>query len=144
MSSNRGEGLDRLFRLLVAHRMLVYVGGLVVIGIPLFMVRAFGRELPWAVRTTLVVTSLTIMIVTYVGERRVGHDHLDDTTGESTEEYPLRMRLAVAMAVLGLAVGVFVALEVNVLGGLMFIGGSYFFAYVAYRDGDDGAGGVEA
>ncbi|MFB6167727.1 MAG: hypothetical protein ABEJ43_02650 [Haloferacaceae archaeon] len=139
--AGRGDGADRLFRLLVSHRMLVYVGGLVVIGSPLFIVRAFGRELPWSVRTALVVSSLAVMIVTYVGERRVGHDHLDDTTGESTEEYPLRMRLAVAMAVLGLAVGVFIAIEVDILGGLLFVGGSYFFAYLAYHDD---AGEVEA
>ena len=125
------SGLDPLFRVLVAHRLLVYFGGLFVIGLPLLF-GALGIELSGTTRTVLVVVTLTVMVFTYLGERRVG---FGDAQTEPTLDYPLKMRLVLALAVLGIAVGIYVALEVNPLTGLLFIAGAYFFGYMGYRGG---------
>lgn len=125
------SGLDPLFRVLVAHRLLVYFGGLFVIGLPLLF-GALGIELSGTTRTVLVVVTLAVMVFTYLGERRVG---FDDAQTEPRLDYPLKMRLVLALAVLGIAVGIYVALEVNALTGLLFIAGAYFFGYMGYRGG---------
>jgi hypothetical protein len=135
MARTEPNGLNSLFRLLVAYRLLVYFGGLFVIGLPL-MFGALGIELSAAVRTVLVVVTLAVMVLTYIGERRVGFD--GSRTETTAEEYPLKMRLMLALAVLGIAVGIYVALEVNTLTGLLFIAGAYFFGYMGYRGGLDG------
>lgn len=135
MARTEPNGLDSLFRLLVAYRLLVYFGGLFVIGLPL-MFGALGIELSGTARVVLVVVTLAVMVLTYIGERRVGFG--DSRTETRSEEYPLKMRLMLALAVLGIAVGIYVALEVNTLTGLLFIAGAYFFGYMGYRGGLDG------
>ena len=132
-SESRTADLDPLFRLLVAYRSFVYLGGLLVISLPLFLSVAFDVEPPATVRAVVVTVSLAIMVVTYVGERRVGHDHIDPRTGQPTEAYSLRMRVALALAVVGIAVGIYVALEVNSLAGTLFVLGAYLFGYLGYR-----------
>jgi len=122
-----------LFRFLVTYRLLVYLGGLIAIGIPLVLQRAYGTELSPGARTAIVVVSLGVMIVTYLAERRVGQNHIDDRTGESTESYSLRLRASVATAVVGLAIGIYVAMEVNVFTGALFIIGAFLFAFMGYR-----------
>jgi uncharacterized membrane protein YgdD (TMEM256/DUF423 family) len=135
MSRTESSGLDPLFRLLVTYRLLVYFGGLFVIGLPLLF-RALDIELPGTARTVLVVVTLAVMVLTYLGERRVGY--ADSRTESATEEYSLQTRLAFALALVGVAVGIYVALEVNTLTGLLFIAGAYLFGYMGYRRGLDG------
>lgn len=136
MASETQSG-DRAFgtllRFLVTYRILVYLGGLIAIGIPLVLQRAYGTELSPGARTAIVVVSLALMIVTYIGERRVGQDHIDSRTGESTESYSLRLRASVATAIVGLAIGIYVSMEVNVLTGALFMIGAFLFAYMGYR-----------
>lgn len=133
MASRSGaEQLDPLFRLLVAYRMLIYFGGLFLIGLPLLF-RELDIEFPATARTVMITVVLAVMVLTYIGERRVGHDHVDPRTGRATERYSLRLRLSLALAAIGVAVGVYVALEVNTLTGLLFIVGAYFFGYMGYR-----------
>jgi hypothetical protein len=134
MTRTESSGLDSLFRLLVSYRLLIYFGGLFVIGLPLLF-GALGIELSGTARTVLVVVTLAVMVLTYIGERRVGFG--GSRTEPTTEEYPLKMRLMLALAVLGIAVGIYVALEVNTLTGLLFIAGAYFFGYMGYRGGLD-------
>ncbi|WP_435075918.1 hypothetical protein [Halococcus sp. AFM35] len=133
MTRTESSGLDPLFRLLVTHRLLVYFGGLFVIGLPLLF-RALGIGLSGTARTVLVVVTLAVMVLTYLGERRVG---FSDSRTETTQDYPLKMRLVLALALVGIAVGIYVALEVNTLAGLLFIAGAYFFGYMGYRGGLD-------
>ena len=141
MASRSGAAqLDPLFRLLVAYRIPIYFGGLFLIGLPLLF-RALEIELPATARTVLIVVVLVVMVLTYVGERRVGLDHVDPRTGRATEEYSLRLRLSLALAALGVAVGVYVALEVSTITGLLFIIGAYFFGYMGYRSELDGGEG---
>jgi len=136
MASETQSG-DRAFgtllRFLVTYRLFIYLGGLIAIGIPLLLQRAYGTELSAGARTAIVVVSLGVMILTYVGERRVGRGHLDERTGESTESYTLRLRASIATAVVGLAVGIYVVMEVNRLTGGLFIIGAFLFAYMGYR-----------
>jgi hypothetical protein len=134
MARTESSGLDPLFRLLVTYRLLIYFGGLFVIGLPLLF-RALGIELSGTARTVLVVVTLSVMVLTYLGERRVGFP--DSRTETTSKEYPLKMRLALALALLGIAVGIYVALEVNTLTGLLFIAGAYLFGYMGYRGGLD-------
>jgi hypothetical protein len=134
MAHSESSGLNSLLRLLVAYRLLIYFGGLFVIGLPLLF-GALGVELSGTTRTVLVVVTLAVMVLTYAGERRVGFD--GSRTDATAEDYPLKMRLMLALAVLGIAVGIYVALEVNALTGLLFIAGAYFFGYLGYRGGLD-------
>lgn len=130
-TSSRGFGT--LLRFLVTYRLLVYLGGLIAIGIPLVLQRVYGVQLSPGARTAIVVVSLGVMIVTYLAERRVEQDHIDDRTGESTEAYSTRLRVSVATAIVGLAIGVYVSIEVNLLAGALFIIGAFLFGYMGYR-----------
>jgi uncharacterized membrane protein YgdD (TMEM256/DUF423 family) len=134
MARTEPSGLDSLFRLLVAYRLLVYFGGLFVIGLPLLF-RALGTELSGTARTVLVVVTLAVMVLTYLGERRVGY--AESRSESATEEYSLQIRLVFALALVGIAVGIYVALEVNTFTGLLFIVGAYLFGYMGYRSGFD-------
>jgi hypothetical protein len=135
MAHTEPSGLDSLFRLLVTYRLLIYFGGLFVIGLPLLF-RALGIELSETARTVLVVVTLAVMVLTYLGERRVGY--ADSRTESATEEYSLQTRLAFVFALIGIAVGIYVTLEVNTLTGILFIAGAYLFGYMGYRRGFDG------
>lgn len=139
-----GRPLWTLFRFLVAYRMFVYLGGLIAIGIPLALQRAFGTELSPGARTAIVVVSLGLMIVTYIGERRVGRDHAESGTGVegASESYSFRLRVSIATAVVGVAVGIYVFLEVGRAAGAFFIIGAFLFAYMGYRTELEGTNGV--
>jgi len=139
-----GRPFETLLRFLVAYRLFVYLGGLIAIGIPLALQRAFEMELSPGARTAIVVVSLGVMIVTYIGERRVGRDHAEAGTGadDPTESYSLRLRASVATAVLGLAIGIYVFLEVSRTAGVFFILGAVLFAYMGYRTELEGTNGI--
>ena len=130
-----------LLRFLVAYRLFIYLGGLIAIGIPLALQRAYGMELSPGARTAIVVVSLGLMVVTYIGERRVGREHSSAGTG-AEESYSLRLRASIATAVVGLAVGIYVVMEVNPLTGAFFILGAFLFAYMGYRTELEGTSGV--
>lgn len=133
------SSLGMLFRLLVTYRLLIYLGGLILIGVPRVIDELFGIELSPGARTAIVVVSLGLMIVTYIGERRVGSDHVDEASGRSNESYSLRLRVILALSVTGIAVGIYVALEISRLTGILFIVGAYFFGHMGYKTelGDD-------
>ncbi|QLG26634.1 hypothetical protein HUG10_03355 [Halorarum halophilum] len=129
---------------LVTYRMAIYLGGVAVIGLPLVLHNTAGVTVSQSARLAITIATLGLMTATYIAERRLGRD--SDVTGDedgtvgsdaNTGEYPMRTRIAVASAVLGLAAGVYVGLEVSWLAGLMFVAGAYFFAYLAYA-GDGG------
>lgn len=130
--------------LLVTYRMAIYLGGVALIGLPLAIHSIAGVTVPASVRLAITVTTVGLMTATYFAERRseVGFD--DDQTGGDVDSHPseqgysLRTRVAVASAVLGLAAGVYVGLEVSPVTGLLFVAGAYLFAYLAYR-GDGGS-----
>lgn len=134
-----------LTALLVTYRMAIYLGGIAIVSLPLVLHSTAGVTVPVSVRAGLTVAIVGLMTATYVAERRHGGavdtGNADDGTGKSDRPdggYPLRTRVAVAAAVLGLAIGVFVGIEVSPTAGLLFVGGSYLFAYLAYRgDGGD-------
>ncbi|MFC7044152.1 hypothetical protein ACFQH6_00890 [Halobacteriaceae archaeon GCM10025711] len=133
--SESAGGLDALFRLLVAYRMVVYLGGLVAIALPIVLARGAGVTVPAGARTAIVVVSLGLMILTYLGERRLGVGG-GNRTGDAGEQYSLRTRLAVTLAVVGVVVGIYVALEMNLLLGVLFVGGAYLFGVIAFRRND--------
>ncbi|WP_254545021.1 hypothetical protein [Halomarina pelagica] len=128
--------------LLVAHRTVVYLGGLAVIALPIALEAAAGITVPRAVRTALVAVTLAVMIVTYLGERRARRAARRGETAEPS--YPLRTRLAAVLALAGVAAGLYAALEVNPILGLLFVGGALLFGRIAFRDGEDGDRRAEA
>ncbi len=132
MTRTESGGLTPLFELLVTYRLLVYFGGLALITLPLLF-EAVGIAVPRTARVVLVGVVLTVMVLTYLGERRVGFSESETRTTGKT--YPLRMRIVFVFALVGIAVGVYVALEVNTLTGLLFIAGAYLFGYMGYRSG---------
>ncbi|MFB6100963.1 MAG: hypothetical protein ABEJ73_00170 [Haloplanus sp.] len=122
-----------LLRFLVAYRLFIYLGGLIAIGIPLALQRAYGMHLSPGARTAIVVVSLGLMIVTYLGERRVGRDHADAGTGSPGESYSLRLRASLVVAIVGIAIGIYVTMEINPFTGFLFILGAFLFGYMGYR-----------
>lgn len=143
------SGLDTLFRSLVAYRVVIYVGGLIAIGLPGILRTTTGIELAASLRTLVVVVSLGIMILTYLGERRVGLANDAEPTASgaasaptsntgSGSGYSRRTRTTVAIGLAGIAVGIYVAIEVDTLVGLLFIGGGLLFGQSAYRGDTEG------
>jgi hypothetical protein len=127
------SALDALLELLVAYRALVYVGGLLAIGSPLLAVHGFGVEPPWAVRAAVIWVSLGVMILTYAGERRLGTTGAGGRADEDQQPFSLRVRIALVAAILGVAVGVYAAIEVDTVVGLLFVAGAILFGRFAFR-----------
>lgn len=143
-SRSDASALGFLLRFLVAYRILIYLGGLLVMSAPLGAAWVFGYEFPEAARTTIVAVCFGAILVTYVAERRVGLDHVDPATGEAREPYSRRARASVVLAIVGIAVGVYLVLERNTAMGLLFLVGALLFfqlAYRAERTDRDGRGG---
>ena len=69
-SRNNPTNFTLLLQFLVKIRLFVYFGGLFVIGLPLLL-RALGVTTSASIRTALVVTVLSVMVLTYFGERRL-------------------------------------------------------------------------
>lgn len=138
MTVDTGDSeFEPLFRLLVAYRLPIYLGGVAVIALPIVLADVFGTVIPAGARTAIVVVTIAVMIATYVGERRLdGTPDGDDATEPDRPTYPLRTRIAMTMALLGVAVGIFVALEVDLAAGILFILGAYLFGYIGYRNAE--------
>jgi hypothetical protein len=143
------SGFDSLLRSLVAHRFAVYVGGLVVIALPALLRGAFDLDVPAAVRTLLVAVALGAMILTYLGERRVAdgaadrdgrtQPRADDRTPtEGTEVsrsgYSRRTRTTVVIGLSGIAIGIYVAVEIDTIVGILFVVGGLLFGQSAFRE----------
>jgi hypothetical protein len=167
-SRAEGGGFDSLLRSLAARRFVVYAGGLAVIVLPRVLQAAVGIEVPAAIRTILVVVGLGAMILTYLGERRADTedtagrprraepseaDAMDATgategsergssgprlAGES--EYSRRTRTTIAMGLTGIAIGIYVAVEIDTIIGVLFVIGGLLFGGSAYRTDGGEAG----
>lgn len=105
--------VERLFASLAARRYLIYLGGLGVV----VLARAFA---PTWTRTPVFVLALTLMCTTYLAELHARAEAEPRT-------------VVVALAVAGVAVGAFVAAEVNPVGGFLFVLGGLLFFRAATR-----------
>ncbi|WP_254535136.1 hypothetical protein [Halomarina litorea] len=122
----------RALGLLVAHRLVVYLGGLLVIA-ALSLASRTGVAVPVEARTAVVVVALGLMVLTYVGERRFqGREGGIDTVGNGRATYSWRTRFAAVMTILGIAAGIYVLLAVDLALGLLFVAGALLFARVAF------------
>lgn len=182
MASRTDEsGFDSLLRALAARRLAVYTSGLAVIVLPRVLRAAFGIEVPATARTLLVVCGLGAMILTYLGERRVGDNtggagggRIDDRRGDARPEtderttsdsetagsasgrtststpvtepkpesqvesgYSRRTRTTVAIGLSGIAIGIYVAVEIDTIVGALFVVGGLLFGQSAFRDGGE-------
>lgn len=134
------SGLDFVARFLVSYRLLFYLGGLLAMSVPLLLRWGFDVTLPPAARTAIVIVSFSVLVVTYLAERRVGLDHVDPVTGSPREAYSWRLRVSIVLALVGIAVGLFLVLDGSTAPGLLFLAGAVLFfqlAYRAERSGDD-------
>lgn len=134
MATTTEGWFDNLLRFLGTYSAGIYLAGVLVISIPLILAWVFDYEASSTTRFVLVGASLTVMIFAYVGERRFGIPEEDDRrTGATPRDYSLRTRALVAVAVLGLGLGIYAALEINLLVGGVFFVGSYLFTRLAFR-----------
>lgn len=136
------SGVEYLARFLVSYRILFYLGGLLAMSVPLLAAWVFDVVLSSAARTTIVTVSFGVLLVTYLAERRVGLDHVDPATGAPLEPYSRRLRASVVLAIVGVAVGVYLVLDGAPAAGVLFLAGALLFfqlAYRAERRGDDAA-----
>lgn len=148
------SGLDSLLRVLVSYRLAVYIGGLAAISVPAVLRATVGIDPPSTVRTIIVGASLGLMILTYLGELRLGHGSTGpaagrprtepttgDTIGESESDatgYSKRTRTTVVIGLVGIVVGIYVVIEINTFVGMLFIVGGLLFGRSAYRDHTEG------
>ena len=153
MPSHANEsGFDSLLRSLVAHRFAVYVGGLAVIALPALLRGALDLDVPATIRTLLVAVALGAMILTYLGERRVADEaageerrlrpNAENRTPEGEAStvgsgYSRRTRTTVAIGLVGIAIGIYVAIEVDTIIGVLFVVGGLLFGQSAFSGGDD-------
>ena len=116
---------------LAAHRLSIYLGGLLAILLPRLLRTLADVTLSPLTRTVIVMGSLLLMVVTYLAERRARRE---DVAGPSPGEYSLQTRTLVGLGVVGLALGVYFVLETRPLFGLLFIGGALLFLRIAYTE----------
>lgn len=126
----QGATVDSVLRRLAGHRRAIYVGGMVVASLPLFLATELNVHLSRPVRVGVVAASLAVMGLTYLGERRVPGDATD--AGE-TAAYDGRTRLVFGAIVVGVAVGIYVTLEVDPRAGSLYLLGSLLYGYREYR-----------
>lgn len=144
-------------RVLSTYSLHVYAVGLVVIVASRLVEGNLEIPFPRQLRQAIVVVTLAVMVVTYLAERRFargrsggGEDTGDgDRPGDGDDagtngadgapEHSLYARVSMALAAVGVAVGIYVAvaLERLLVGGL-FILGAYLFVHMAYRHEGDG------
>jgi hypothetical protein len=107
---------------------------MVVISLPLLVATEFGIELSQATRVAIVVPTLALMSVAYLGERRldVGPDDTADSAA-ATPGYSLGSRLSIAAAVVGFAIGVYMSLTGDPRAGAVYLFGSLLYGYREYR-----------
>jgi hypothetical protein len=108
----------RTFATLRSLRYVAYLGGLAVVTLASTVAPAWTR-------TPLVVAALIVMCTTYLAEL---HGRAGSVRSET---------VVTAVAVAGIAVGAFVLVEANRVGGLLFLLGGVFFFRVAIRSEDD-------
>ncbi|MFB6117908.1 hypothetical protein [Halosegnis sp.] len=118
-----------LVRTLAVNRYAVYVGGLAVIIAPAVLASA-GVPVPRPVRLAVVAVALSVMTVTYLGERRLRREPTGPA--ETMADRPtLGTRLAVAGALAGLAAGGYLALRGRLWVGVLFVLGAGLFGRIA-------------
>lgn len=127
------SGLAFVARFLVAYRLLFYLGGLLTMSIPIVAAWTFDVIFPEAARTAIVGVSFAVLLATYLAERRVGLEPIDPVTGSPRDTYSLRLRASVVLALVGLAVGVYLVLAGSPAPGILFLGGALLFFQLAYR-----------
>lgn len=131
---------DELFGFLAAYSLPIYAIGVAAISVPAVLAWGFDVIVPGTIRSAVVGASLGVMVLAYVAERRARSDADSERNPDGRErEYPLRTRALVAAAILGLALGIYTATEVNLLVGGVFFVGAYFFTRMAFGTGE-GAG----
>jgi hypothetical protein len=116
---------------LAAHRLSIYLGGLIAILLPRILRTVLGVTLAPVTRTVIVFGSLLLVVVTYLAERQVRQA---DGETIATESYSRQTRVLVGLAVVGLALGFYLALEGRPLIGLLFLGGAMLFLRIAYTE----------
>jgi|GEM_PF-2385584 len=129
----RTTTVDCIFRRLVARRRLIYVGGMVVISLPLLAATSFGVDVPRPTRLAVVVPTLILMSAVYLGERRLDTDPSTGTSTRTASDYSLGSRLSMGAAVVGFAVGVYVSLTGDPRTGAIYLFGSLLYGYREYR-----------
>lgn len=149
------SGFGNFLRWLAAHRLAIYAAGLLAIATPRLLRATADIGLGPTLRTAIVVVSLGVMILTYIGEQRNPDPAAsqDDPSGTGSEpdratataeasgerpRYSRRTRAIFAAGIIGVVSGIYVALEVSVPAGLLFVFGAILFVQSAYRRERDG------
>lgn len=125
-----------LLRFLAAYSLAIYVFGVFVISIPVALAWGFDYYVSEPVRFAVVGASLLVLVLTYVAERRVGFGDGGPMPEERASDYSLETRALLAAAALGVAVGIYAAVEVSYVVAFLFFVGAYLFTRLAFREED--------
>lgn len=123
----------RIFRRLVARRRVIYVGGMVVISLPLLAATSFGVDVSRPTRLAVVVPTLILISAVYLGERRLDAERPAGTGTRTAPDYSLGSRLSITAAVVGFVVGIYVSLTGDPRVGAVYLLGSLLYGYREYR-----------
>lgn len=141
MATQSTDGwISNLLQFFAAYSDVIYIAGVLVISIPVVLAWVFEIFVSSTVRFMVVGASLSVMILAYIGERRARFPDAEKSLDERKREYSTRTRLLVAGAVLGLGLGIYSAIEINLLVGGVFFIGAYLFTRLAFNSTEDTQG----
>jgi hypothetical protein len=143
MKQSTLNSVDKILRMLAAHRLLVYISGLALISLPTISRAVFRNEFPGAVRTAIVVVSFAGMTLTYIGERHITNVDSITLVGERTQErsqsgptdsvYSRQARMMFAIGIVCVVIGVYAVFEISPLIGVLFIVGGLLVSQFTYH-----------
>lgn len=137
--TNGTSGTHVLIRFFATYRLFFYLGGLIIMSIPLGLSWVYDIEVSGAIRTVIVAMSFTVIVATYIAERQYERLRRMPNAELPSDPLPLRQRIGLFLSLGGLAAGIYMVLTDELGLALVFLAGSgLFFQQVTKRSGDSG------
>ncbi|MFB6112617.1 MAG: hypothetical protein ABEJ58_00780 [Halodesulfurarchaeum sp.] len=119
-------------RFFATYRLLFYLGGLIVMSLPLGLAWVFDVHLQPALRTSIVIVTFGAIVATYLSERWVERQQRA-MGGGAVRTVSLRRRLSLFASLAGVAVAIYMFVTNRFGYGLIFLAGAGLFYQLATR-----------
>lgn len=129
-------------RFFATYRLFFYLGGLIIMSVPLGLAWVYDIVLPSEVRTVIVAMSFTVIVATYLAEKK--YEYMGEMPNEEppSESLPLRPRIMLFLSLGGLGGGVYMALTGEYGLALIFLAGAGLFFQQASSSEDESESGA--